>query len=193
MSEGEGETPYRGGVVRGWVLVVGMMGVLAGALAIARAMYREATGLADAEAGFAVIVPRIEAAHARDGRLCGSSLVEETHPFSWLVNPSFATERNPTIEAEREANVGFACLAVDPGTIPGGRDGYTYEVSGDTFVVRAFRAPLYDPEGRLPRFERRGRIEGGKLVVDRSVHRVAPGGPSFPGHMREYGRSYEPR
>ena len=66
-------------------------------------------------------------------------------------------------------------------------------IASNTFVVRAFRAPLYDPEGRLPRFERRGRIEGGKLVVDRSVHRVAAGGPSFPGHMREYGRSYEPR
>ena len=174
----------------GWSLVLGMLGVFGGALAIARWMHGNASGLTDAEAGFAVIVPRIEAVYARDGRLCGSSLVEETHPFSWLAYPTIGTDPNPTIDAERVANVGFACLAIDPATIASGRDGYTYEVSGDAFVVRAFRAPLYDPEGNLPRFERRGRIEGGKLAVDRGVIRVDPGGPRFPGHMREYGGTY---
>lgn len=174
-------------VVCGWGLVLGMMVVLCGASAIGRSMYRDATGVADAEAGFAIIVPRIEAAYAANKRLCGSSLVEETHPFGWLAHPSTTTERNPTIEAERVANVGFACLAIDPGTISGGRDGYTYEVAGEAFVVRAFRAPLYDPDGVLPRFERRGRIEAGALVVDRGVYRVDPGGRRFPGHMRDYG------
>ncbi|CAN5792400.1 hypothetical protein BH11MYX4_BH11MYX4_42590 [soil metagenome] len=178
----------RARVVWGSGLILGMLGLLGGALALARAMYRDRSGLSDAEAGFAVILPRIEAAYARDGRMCGSSLVEETHPFSWLAYAT--TDRSPTIEAERLANVGFACLALEPHAIPSGLDGYTYELTGDAFVVRAFRAPLYDPEGRLPRFERRGRIEGGKLVVDRRVYRVDPGGPRFPGHMREYGASY---
>lgn len=185
------EATSRSRVITGWCLVLGMMGVLGGALAIARSMHAAACGLTDAEAGFAVIVPRIEAVYARDGRLCGSSLVEETHPFSWLAYPSSRTDPNPTIDAERVANVGFACLAINPATIPSGRDGYTYEVSGDAFVVRAFRAPLYDPNGLIPRFERRGRIEGGKLVVDRGVYHVDPGGPRFPGHMHEYGsRTY---
>ena len=174
-------------VLCGWSLVVGLTGVLCGATAIGRSMYRNATGRTDAEAGFAVIIPRIEAAYAANQRLCGSSLVEETHPFSWLTQPFVASQKSPTIAAERVANVGFACLSIDPGAIGGGLDGFTYEVSGDAFVVRAFRAPLYDPDGVLPRFERRGRIARGVLVVDRGVYEVEPGGRRFPGHMHDYG------
>jgi hypothetical protein len=91
-------------------------------------------------------------------------------------------------ELERSRNAGFYCLRVEPVRLEPGKDMFTYEVdaTGTRFTLRAFRSYLYDPDGTLPRFERRGMIDSrGKLVIDRRLYRVAPGGRVFNGHPGE--------
>lgn len=90
---------------------------------------------------------------------------------------------------EARRNVGFHCLGVEPGGQSWGRDNVTYESSGDRVVVRAFRSYLYDPDGVLDRYERRGFIVSKRLVMDPRSHRVPPGGATFPGHPSGYNPS----
>lgn len=148
---------------------------------------RVASGEAEAAAGLSVLVEDVTRAYARDGKLCPSSLVDDSDPFSyrtWSLQYRSAAQNNADA-LERAHNAGFYCLRTDPQKLPSGKDMFSYDVdaTGTHFTLQAFRAYLYDPDGALPRFERRGQIDTeGKLVIDRTLHRVAPGGPRFKGH-----------
>lgn len=171
----------RASVGLGWVLG-GAMGLsLTGVVAVAWKMKRDASGETDAEAVFAAMVPAVERAFARDGHLCGPSLVESQSPFSFGGYRDDAAAQAAAGEEARR-NVGFHCLGVEPGRQAWGRDNATYESSGDRVVVRAFRSFLYDPDGVHDRYERRGVVVAGRLVMDPWSHRVPAGGPTFPGH-----------
>lgn len=149
-------------------------------VAAVRYQYREHSGIADAEAGLSVILDHVESSYAKRAELCASSKLELPHGFRLGY---LSAAEQASMDAERDANAGFACLGVLD--LPPSREMYSYESDGTSFRARAFRAYLFDPGGRLPRYEVSGRIEGGKLVVDRRVRRIEPGGPSFLGHPSE--------
>lgn len=139
--------------------------------------YREHSGRNDAEEGLSVILDHVASSYGRRGRLCGSSKLDLADGYRF----TYLSEREQAdVDAERDADVGFACLGVN--ALPSNRDMYSYESDGTTFRARAFRAYLFDPSGVLPRYEIGGRVEGGRLVVDPRIHRIAPGGPRFLGH-----------
>lgn len=150
-------------------------------VAAVRYQYRDHSGIAEAEAGLAAILERVESSYERSGHLCGSSRLELSHGFGGRSYLSAAEQA--TVDTERDANVGFACLGLSD--LGQSRDMFSYESDGTTFRARAFRAYLFDPGGVLPRYEVSGRIDEGKLVVDRRVRRIEPGGPRFLGHPSE--------
>jgi hypothetical protein len=155
-----------------------MVAVLGGSLFLARDVLRTASGEAEAEADLSMLSDLVVTTHARDKRLCRASILSSTQPLA------YSGSREPTADeaSEKKENVGFACLGLDPSRLVGGKNMYTYEVSGERFVLRAFRACLYDTDGVLPRYERRGEVRAGRVILDPHLYRVAPGGTTFPGH-----------
>jgi hypothetical protein len=175
-------------IVLGWSLAITMSVACLGTLAFAGHLARSASGEDEAEMGLTILVKHVESSYARrNGKLCGSSLLTDDHPLGWRRMFSDREIYREQDEAEARADTGFHCLRVDLQAIGTGKDSFTYEVSesGDRFVLRAFRAYLYDPDGALPRFERRGEVRSGKLIIDRKLYRVAPGGPEFNGHPND--------
>lgn len=167
----------------GATLLLSLAGLVLAIVAAVRHQYRDHSGIAEAEAGLTVILDRVESSYERSGRLCGSSRLELSHGFG--IPSYLSASEQATVDAERDGNTGFACLGLSD--LGESRDMFSYESDGTSFRARAFRAYLFDPEGVLPRYEVSGRIEGGRLVVDRKVRRIGPGGPRFLGHPHELG------
>lgn len=167
--------------------MVGLFVVVGGSLVLMGKLWRDKReahlGSRESEEALAELLTHVEAAYARDKRLCGSSLFESTDTLGASLALYAETGRNEPMEAEISRHVGFACLGVS--NLANGYDGknaYTYESDGTHFVLRGFRAYLYDPNGRIPRFERRGELRDGRLVIDPMLYEISPGGPSFKGH-----------
>ena len=175
--------------VMGIVLLAGLA-LFAGLSATgAYALWRTSAGIAEAEPNLEILTQHAVDAFQRRGALCGSSRFASHEPFgeaSWTMDSYEAK----LATAEERDDVGFHCLGVERTTLSSGQDGYVYEATKDTFVVRAFRAYLYDPAGKLPRYERRGRVVAGRIEVDSSLYRVEPGGERFPGHDEREACSY---
>lgn len=161
----------------GALLLLSLGGLAVAIVAAVRHEYRAHSGRAEAEAGLAIILDHVESSYEKRGRLCDSSKLDlaDGYRFTYLSEMEQAA-----VDAERDANVGFACLGVH--ALPESRDMFSYESDGATFRARAFRAYLFDPGGELPRYEVGGRVEGDRLVVDRTVNRIGPGGRRFLGH-----------
>jgi len=162
----------------GSVLGVGMIAVLGYSVSAAQDTIRAASGEMEADHDLSMLSDLVMTTYARDHRLCGASLRTGGDPIAYARN-----DPPPEDEAaEKRANVGFSCLGLDASRLYSGKNMYTYEVEGDRFVLHAFRACLFDPDGLLPRYERRGEVQSGRVVLDRHLYRVAPGGKVFPGH-----------
>ncbi len=176
--------------VMGALLLVGLVVVVVACALLARRAVRSASGIAEAEPNLEVFAQNAALAYARDGKLCGSSLIRSSDPYSSMGGGDPVADALDADEARQ--HVGFRCLGVTPASVSEGFDAYVYEASPDGFVVRASRAVLYDPDGKLPRYERRGQVIGGKVVLDPRLHRVAPGGRSFPGGVTGEGANLPP-
>lgn len=172
----------------GVIMLLSFFSCSAGMAAIERTIYRYKSGDAESEPALEVIRAHVEAAYAKNGKLCDSSIAQDPNPFVDTGDEHYlARATRAERAAEREQNAGFFCLGIGPNDIVPGENAYWYASNGTVFSVRAFRSELYDPNGTLPQWEIDGEVVDGKLVVDSRIHRLPGGGPTFPGHPQPRG------
>ena len=159
----------------GWLLLVLLASLLTGIVWGARHEQREKSGATDAEADLALILDHVERA-LQSGRSCAPSRISSEEPLGWVMTIDANGEE---WQREIREKSGFACLGLSSSELRSTRNAYSYEVDQGRIIVRAFRAYLYDPDGVLPRYERRAVIENGRLVRDPKLHRLPPGGKSL--------------
>ena len=167
--------------IAGGFLLASFLAFTVGLAMVERAQYRAKIGIDEAEPALTTIGLRAEAMYVAKGKLCPSSALTSDHPFStfaWDYAPKAA---RASFVAGKAEQTGFACLGISPTALGNGKDMFSYESYGTGFVARAFTSYLYDPGGTLPRWEIRGEVVDGRLVIA-PIERLAPGGPTFLGH-----------
>ncbi len=152
--------------VIGWILAAAMLVMFGSSLALAHSMHRSASGIAATEIDLALLGEQVVKTYARDGRLCRPSLTPQQHVLTQEGDLS-----SPAQEAEKKESVGFICLGLDGSRLQSYANAYTYEVDGDRFVLRATRRSNA-PQPLPTRYELRGEVRSGRVVLDPTLHRV---------------------